>query len=612
MGDFFEADGEFEGLFEAEGGKCFAVEIGDDVAEVVDFEDGSGPGAFAGAGDVAEGEAEGVGDLFAELGGGESFGEVGGDGGKNIAAVECFGDGFAEVAGVGEFADGALFAGHDHAEDAVIGADEGVAATLDDDGAAEAADTGIDDGDVDGLLGEPFVVLGHDEGSLGDFIGLDAVRDIDDFGVGGDGENDAFHDAGEVVFQSKVGGERNDRPGHACYDEKTGSTAAVNPMERCYFDHNATTPLREEAMAALCAALRDVHGNASSIHHYGQEAKQKLEAARRQVAALLGANAKEIVFTSGGTEGNNLALFGVTKPGDHVVTTAIEHPAVLNPCARLRECGVEVTVVAPGADGVVTPEAVARAMRANTRLVSVMHANNETGTLQPVVAIAEVAHRGGALMHVDGVQAVGKFPVNLFESKFDLYTVSGHKLNAPKGIGALYVRKGLTLRAQMLGGHHERDRRAGTENVPGAVAFGAAAHWWLHHGRDEAVRLAGLRDRLEARVLSSISDVRVNGSTTHRLGTTTNLRLDGIEGEAVVIAMDLRGYAISSGSACSSGAVEPSHVLLAMGLTKEQARSSIRISLGLGNTEEQVDGLAAALADAVKHLRRIAPAYSHA
>ncbi|MFN7931827.1 MAG: cysteine desulfurase family protein [Bryobacteraceae bacterium] len=383
-------------------------------------------------------------------------------------------------------------------------------------------------------------------------------------------------------------------------------------MQRYYFDHNATTPLRDEVLAALSAALREIHGNASSIHHYGQEAKQKLEGARRQVAALLGSNAKDIVFTSGGTESNNLALFGVTAPGDHVITSTIEHPAILNPCARLRENGVDVTFVAPGAGGIVSPDDIARAVRPNTKLVSVMHANNETGTLQPLVAIAEVAHKAGALFHSDGVQAAGKFPLNIHESRFDLYSISAHKLNAPKGIGALYVRKGLKLKSQLLGGHHERDRRAGTENVPAAVAFGVAAHWWLHQGREEAVRLAALRDRLESAILHAIPDARINGDRTHRLANTTNIRLDGIEGEAVVIAMDLRGFAISSGSACSSGAVEPSHVLLAMGLSPEQARSSIRISLGHGNTEAQVDALAAALAESVKHLRRISPAYSHA
>ncbi|MBL8173122.1 MAG: cysteine desulfurase [Bryobacterales bacterium] len=382
-------------------------------------------------------------------------------------------------------------------------------------------------------------------------------------------------------------------------------------MQRYYFDHNATTPLREEALTAFQAALSSIHGNASSIHHYGQEAKQKLEGARRQVAQLLGAPAKDIVFTSGGTEANNLALFGAVGAGDHVVTTATEHPAVLNPCARLREIGADVTVVEVDGNGVVDPERIARAMRPATKLVSVMHANNETGVVQPVEEIAAIARKCGALMHVDGVQAAGKLPVCVASAGFDLYSVSAHKLNAPKGIGALYVRKDVKLRAQMLGGHHERDRRAGTENVPAAIAFGAAAGWWMGHGAEERARLSGLRDRLTAAVTQAIPDVRINGAGAQRLANTVNLQLDGIEGEAVVIAMDLRGFAISSGSACSSGAVEPSHVLLAMGMSAEQARSSVRISLGVGNTEEQVEALARALAEAVKHLRRISPAYAH-
>lgn len=381
---------------------------------------------------------------------------------------------------------------------------------------------------------------------------------------------------------------------------------------RYYFDHNATTPLREEVLAAMTAALRDIHGNASSIHHYGQQAKQRLESARRQVAALLGAGPKEIVFTSGGTESNNLALRGVTAPGDHVVTTAIEHPAVLNPCAHLEELGVEVTVVKPRADGIVEPGAIAAALRPTTKLVSVMHANNETGAIQPVNEIASIVHRAGALLHVDGVQAAGKLPADAAAMGVDLYSISAHKLNAPKGIGALYVRPGLKLKAQTLGGHQERDRRAGTENVPAAIGFGTAAEWWLTHREEEMAHLAALRDRLESAVLNTIADVHINGNTTRRLTTTSSLQFDGIEGEAIVIALDLRGFAISSGSACSSGAVEPSHVLLAMGLTPQQARSSIRISFGAGNTPEQVDALAVALQAAVKHLRRIAPAYSHA
>ncbi|MCZ2149949.1 MAG: cysteine desulfurase [Bryobacterales bacterium] len=375
-----------------------------------------------------------------------------------------------------------------------------------------------------------------------------------------------------------------------------------------YFDHNATTPLSSEALRAMCAALEEVYGNASSIHRFGQAARQGLEAARRQVASLLGASAKEIVLLSGGTEANNLVLSGIARSGDHVVTTAIEHPAVLNPCARLEEQGVEVTYVAPGSDGRVAPDAVRRAMRRNTTLVSVMHANNETGVIQPIEDIARIAREGGALFHVDGVQAAGKIPINVSTLGVDLYSVSAHKLYAPKGIGALYVRQGVHPRPLLLGGHHERDRRAGTENVPGAIGFGAAA-------REAAAREGGevtcLRDRLEQGILDRVPEVTVNGSREHRLPNTTNLRFAGVEGEAMVIALDLRGFAVSSGSACSSGAVEPSHVLLAMGLTAEQARSSVRFSLGRGNTAGQVDALIEATAEAARHLRRVST-YSHA
>jgi cysteine desulfurase len=381
---------------------------------------------------------------------------------------------------------------------------------------------------------------------------------------------------------------------------------------RSYFDHNATTPLSQEALAAVCAAMGETFGNASSIHHYGQAAKQRLETARRQIAALVGASSKSIVLLSGGTEANNLALFGCTRPGDHVITTAIEHPSVLNPCARLRDRGIAVTVVPPRADGIVPAQSIQDALRPGTKLISVMHANNETGVIQPVEEIAAIAQRAGVLLHVDGVQAVGKIDLDLSNLGVDLYSMSAHKLYAPKGVGALFVRHGIKVESQMLGGHHERDHRAGTENVPGAVGLGAAAEWLTTNGRAERRRIATLRDHLEQGILTTVPDVEINGSTEHRLPNTTNLRFRGIEGEAMVIALDLRGFAVSSGSACSSGAVEPSHVLLAMGLNRDDARSSLRFSLGRSNTVEQVDGLIEAVGEAAKHLRRVSAAYSHA
>lgn len=379
-------------------------------------------------------------------------------------------------------------------------------------------------------------------------------------------------------------------------------------MNRYYFDHNATTPVASEVLDVLTAALREDYGNASSIHFAGQRAKQALEQSRTKVAAALGVSAAEIVFTSGGTEANNLAIQGVVRKHGgvpHVVTTAIEHPAVLEPCRQLEQAGVaRLSVVPCNAQGVVDAEAVKSALREDTVLVSVMHANNETGAMQPVAEIAAMLRGHGALLHVDGVQAAGRVPVNLRELGVDLYSVSGHKLHAPKGTGALYVRKGVELAPLLTGGRHERNRRAGTENVPGAVALAHAFR--LATEQPEAARIAGLRDRLERGILASVPDTQVQSSAVERLPNTTNILFRGVEGEALVIALDLRGFAVSSGAACSSGAVEPSHVLLALGLEKQDARSCLRFSLGRENSEEQVDALIQAVQQATAHLRRIA------
>ncbi len=361
-------------------------------------------------------------------------------------------------------------------------------------------------------------------------------------------------------------------------------------------------------MEAVVSCL-EVYGNASSIHYFGQAAKQRLEAARRQVAGLVGCDAREIVFTSGGTEADNLAIFGVARaargPRRHVITTAIEHPAVLNACAQLEREGVEVTYVPASRDGVVDPEDVRRALSPHTVLVSVMHANNELGTLQPVAEIARIAREAGVPVHSDGVQALGKLPVDVAGLGVDLYSMSAHKLYAPKGVGALYVRRGTPMERILHGGHHERDRRPGTENVAGAAGFGAAAELAARELTGVAPRVAALRDRLERGILARVPRTAVNGGGAARLSGTSNIRFDFVEGEAMVIALDLRGFAVSSGAACSSGAVEPSHVLLAIGLTQEQARSSLRFSLGRGNDAAQVDALVEAVADAAAHLRRI-------
>lgn len=384
-------------------------------------------------------------------------------------------------------------------------------------------------------------------------------------------------------------------------------------MRHIYFDHNATTPIAPEVLEAVVSALGQTYGNASSIHSFGQAAKQQMEGARRQVAALLHANPKEVVFTSGGTESDNMALLGVARAAlgpRHIITTAIEHPGVLGACAQLEREGVEVTRLPVGSAGVADPDDVRAALRPETVLVSVMHANNETGAIQPVAEIARITSEAGIPFHADGVQALGKIPVDVASLGIDFYSVSAHKLYAPKGVGALYIRKGAHWSAVTFGGHHERDRRPGTENVPGIVGFGAAAEM---AGRGEAglpagldwTAIAALRDRLEAAVLDRIPGTGVNAAGARRVPNTTNIYFDGIDGEALVIALDLAGFAVSTGSACSSGAVTPSHVLTAMGLPAERARASIRFSLGVSNTAEQVDALADALEHAVTRLRKI-------
>jgi cysteine desulfurase len=378
-------------------------------------------------------------------------------------------------------------------------------------------------------------------------------------------------------------------------------------VRHVYFDHNATTPLAPEILEAVVSCLDQTYGNASSIHYFGQAAKQRLEAARRQLASLIHASPAEVVFTGGGTESDNLALMGVARScygRRHLITTAIEHPAVLSACAQLEREGAEVTRLAVGAAGAVDPNDVRAALRPETVLVSVMHANNETGVIQPIEAIARIAQEAGVPLHVDGVQALGKLSVDVKALGADLYTMSAHKLYAPKGVGALYIRRGLRLAPLTFGGHHERDRRPGTENIAGIVGFGAAA-LRAANSAGEIVQIAALRDRLERTVLDNVPDTGVNGAASDRVANTTNIYFDGIDGEALVIALDLRGFAVSTGSACSSGAITPSHVLTAMGLPAERARASIRFSLGRSNTGEQVDALAEAVSDAVVHLRRI-------
>ncbi len=373
-------------------------------------------------------------------------------------------------------------------------------------------------------------------------------------------------------------------------------------MTRFYFDHNATTPLSPEVFQAMAPLMTDIFGNASSIHQFGQQARGELDRARRSVASMLGAKPEEIVFTSGGTEADNMAIFGA---GGHVITTTAEHPAVLEAAAHLPDA----TFVPVDANGIVEPQAIAAAIRHDTKLISVMHVNNELGVIQPVREIARIAHQAGIMFHSDGVQAIGKIPVHVDELGVDLYSISAHKIYGPKGVGALYLRKGTDLRPLIYGGPHERKLRAGTENVAGAAGFGRAAEWVVEESAAEAARQSGLRDRLEQGILAQIPDAHINGAAATRVGNTSNIRFDGIDSEPLLIALDLKGFAVSSGSACSSGATEPSHVLAAIGLNREQARSSVRVSLGRSNTEEQVEALIEAVVQVVARLRKLAPAY---
>jgi cysteine desulfurase len=373
-------------------------------------------------------------------------------------------------------------------------------------------------------------------------------------------------------------------------------------VQRYYFDHNATTPVSPEVLEAMLPVMTEVFGNPSSIHHYGQAARARLDDARRHVAAMLHCSDNEIVFTSGGTESDNLAILGV---GGHVVTTTIEHPAVLGSADQL-----SVTQVPVDRTGIVDPDAIRTAIRPDTKLISVMHVNNELGTIQPVEEIGRIAREAGVAFHSDGIQAAGKVPVDVRAIHADIYAISGHKIYAPKGTGALFIRKGVHLRPQMHGGTHESRLRAGTQNVAGAVALGAAAQWINQHAAAEWPVLAQLRDRLEQCILARVADTHVNAHGSLRAPNVTNIRFDGIDSEALLIALDLRGFAVSAGSACSSGKQDPSPVLLAIGLTREQAKSSIRFSLGRSNDTAQVDALIGAVAESVAHLRKLAPAYA--
>jgi cysteine desulfurase len=379
-------------------------------------------------------------------------------------------------------------------------------------------------------------------------------------------------------------------------------------MHRVYMDNNATSPLLPEVLEAMRPYFIEEFGNASSIHHHGQNTRAAVERARESVAALLGCRSSEIVFTSGGTEGDNLAIFGLVKPSDHIITTTIEHHAVLHACKELEKRGCDVTFVPVDGRGLVDPADVKRALRNNTKLISIMMANNETGVVQPVQEIGRIAKEADVYFHTDAVQAAGKIPINVNEIGCDLLSISGHKMHAPQGIGALYVRKGTLIEPLFYGGNHERQRRAGTENVPGIVALGKAAEIaqvGLNNG--SIARLRQLRDHLQSEILRKVEDVGVSGEGASRVPTTTNIHFDHIEGEALVIALDLKGLSVSTGAACSSGAIEPSHVLTAMGLPPEQARSSLRFSLGKQTTESDINFSLDIIPETVARLRELSP-----
>ena len=383
-------------------------------------------------------------------------------------------------------------------------------------------------------------------------------------------------------------------------------------MRRIYMDANATTPVLPQVLDAMRPFWTEEFGNASSIHQPGQRARAAVDRARESVAALLNCRPAEIVFTSGGTESDNMALFGLLAPGDHLVTTSIEHHAVLHAAQELEARDIAVTFLPCTPQGLIEIATLEAALRPNTKLVSVMLANNETGVIQPVRELADRAHAAGALFHTDAIQAAGKLPLDVKALGCDLLSISGHKMYAPQGTGALFVRRNVRLKSMFFGGLHERGRRPGTENVAGIVGLGRAAELaraWLAggSGQDGLQELTALRDRLEQGILAAVEEAGVNGGEATRVANTSNLCFDHVEAEALVIALDLKGLAVSGGSACQSGATEPSHVLLAMGLSEARARASVRFSLSRLNTEAEVYAALQLVPTAVARLRELAP-----
>jgi cysteine desulfurase len=378
-------------------------------------------------------------------------------------------------------------------------------------------------------------------------------------------------------------------------------------MPGAYLDNNATTPVDPAVLEEMLPYLGERFGNASSIHTWGQKARAAVEEARERVAELIGANTREILFTCGGTEADNTAILGVAEVlrprGRHIVTSLIEHPAVLRACDRLEEIGFEVTRLPAGTDGRVDAGAAEAALRPDTVLVSLMYVNNETGVIQPVREVAELCRQRGIVFHTDAVQAVGKLPVRVGDLGVDLLSISAHKLHGPKGVGALYVREGVDFRPFLLGGGHERNRRGGTENVPGIVGLGRACVEARRHLEDFGRRVARLRDRLEAGLLAADPAACVNGTREHRVPHVTNLSFVGLEGETVLVALDFLGIGVSTGAACASGSVSPSHVLTGMGLDRLRIQGAIRFSLSRMTTDEEIDYVLEAAPGALKRIR---------
>ena len=379
---------------------------------------------------------------------------------------------------------------------------------------------------------------------------------------------------------------------------------------RIYLDHNATTPPSEAVVARMSATLREEFGNPSSVHHFGQRAKAVIDEARSAVAALISADPGDVVFTGGGTEGDNLAIRGVAEAMEptgrkHLIASAIEHEAVLNTLKALARRGWKTTLLPVDESGIVSPDALRSAMTDDTALVSVMHANNEIGTIQPIAELAAIARDRRALFHTDAVQTAGKIPIDVKALGADLLSISAHKFYGPKGVGALWIRRGVRLQTPLTGGKQERSRRAGTENVAGIVGMGVAAREALAKMASEAARLGPLRDRLEDGILRGVSGTALNGARSPRVPNTTNISFDRTEAESLLIALDLEGIAVSTGSACSSGTLEPSHVLKAMGFPAHRTQNSIRFSLGTVNTEADIDRVIAVLPGIVEKLRSL-------